>query len=430
MDAQNSVDQFGDILPDAQQWGEFMDYRDDDAFLEAMNTGVSVPPNTPANSECMMNEDREDDFMQIEIDPAFVKFMNTGETSQINFLQSIANVVQPGYIIGDGDVSIPAITPTLPECVLNEDRKGEGKMRQAAYMTGSRQLSKTPKKQGKPLHLKTANRKDRKLSGRKLIFSKENTPKLSTTQTLPSTSTQSVQKQTTSTLQPLAEHDGNIAAAQFTLQTAYGSARTRPISLFSVVRQEGSAVPAKHHGERWPKPTTRKYKPRSIKTATIPLPTITPQTMTMIDLTQTGCGVSATQIIPTIDQAQAAREALDREIDQLADGKNVCHDFNIVNPLKRRRAHSVPSKSKKQRVDSTPACTVKPVWSDEQENMLHAMSGQYVQSKIYQNKLKYFCETYERLINACPTPDIIAELYAFNREHAIVSSQSNKNNLL
>ncbi|KAM4012541.1 uncharacterized protein ACNLHF_004782 [Anomaloglossus baeobatrachus] len=192
-------------------------------------------------------------------------------------------------------------------------------MRQAAYMTGSRQLSKTPKKQGKPLHLKTANRKDRKLSGRKLIFSKENTPKLSTTQTLPSTSTQSVQKQTTSTLQPLAEHDGNIAAAQFTLQTAYGSARTRPISLFSVVRQEGSAVPAKHHGERWPKPTTRKYKPRSIKTATIPLPTITPQTMTMIDLTQTGCGVSATQIIPTIDQAQAAREALDREIDQLAD---------------------------------------------------------------------------------------------------------------
>ncbi|KAM4048955.1 uncharacterized protein ACNLHF_024902 [Anomaloglossus baeobatrachus] len=259
-----------------------------------------------------------------------------------------------------------------------------------------------PKKSGKSIRRDLKNRKDVQLLAKNLEFAKENIPIPSTSFNEKTTNPGPVEVQyathaSTSSLQRC-----NYDSPQITPQRANvivrttPLSRTKPLSPSNIVNREDTTASIKYPRNSVPK--KREARATSPKQPGNLIPKAINMNTIRVQHTEQ----------PSVNTSEGSSS-----------------DFGIVMPLK-KRSDSKRRVSKKQRVDSTSAYTVRPVWADEQDIMLTAMSGQYVQCKLYQNKLKYFCDTYERFMNAYPTSDIIAELSEFKREHAIVLSQPNK----
>ncbi|XP_077113643.1 uncharacterized protein LOC143768913 [Ranitomeya variabilis] len=224
-------------------------------------------------------------------------------------------------------------------------------------------------------------------------------------------------------LQPRVLQRRNYGSAQNQPQRANAAVRTTPLSPICVVDREESYAAPKHSGNPSPKIPHQKYNNVSRERSA----------------SQNVSPCISQEVNSIVSSPQARPE--NREITQLVAGKKsnnrgnirVCQtvqpadtalagsssDFANVLPLKKRSVsrHRI---SKKQKVAEQSSYTGRPVWDDEHVKMFIGMSAQYVHNKLAQIKLKSFCDTYERLINACPTPDIIAELYDFKLYHACV----------
>ncbi|XP_077129923.1 uncharacterized protein LOC143785133 isoform X1 [Ranitomeya variabilis] len=286
-------------------------------------------------------------------------------------------------------------------------------------------LADAPKRRGNSLSRCLKNRK----VARKIQFEKENIPVSTSSNNAMSIKPGAAELQFpvhtyTPDLQPRVLHRRNYGSAQKQPQRANASVRSTPLSPICVVDREESYAAPKHTGRPSPKIPHQKYKNVSRErfaaqnaspcitqeaNSTIIIPQVTPENREIAQLvagkkSNNRSNIRVCQTVQSADTALAGSSS----------------DFGTVLPLKKRSVSRRRVRSKKQKVAEHSSYTGSPVWDDEHIKMFIAMSGQYVHTKLAQIKLKSFCDTYERLINACPTPDIIAELYDFKLNHACV----------
>ncbi|XP_077137786.1 uncharacterized protein LOC143803913 [Ranitomeya variabilis] len=225
-------------------------------------------------------------------------------------------------------------------------------------------------------------------------------------------------------LQPRDLQCCNYGCAQNHTQRADVVVRTAPLSPICVeARAEGYAAP-KHTGDPIPKIPCQKSKNASRKrfAALNDSPCITQESDSTDNIPQVTSEnreyeqLSVGMWSPTGPFNIRVRHAAQSADSGLAGSSS---DFDNVLPLKKRAVprHRV---SKKHTVAEHSCYRGAPVWNAEHIKIFIAMAGQYAEIKLAQVKLKSFCDTYERLITACPTPDIIAELYAFKLNHSCV----------
>ncbi|XP_073506474.1 uncharacterized protein [Phyllobates terribilis] len=434
MEGQNFVDPYVDMLTDTEL-AAYMDCELDD-ILADMNIGITGV----AAAETMACTS------------------TAGETSETNLQQPIndAGVLQATYTPENTLASNPPKKSRTPHHLMNRKRKG-GKLLHAGYAAGPNRDSKAAKRPGKSLRVLGINSKGRKLMPRKVSFSKENRPispsadqRDSSSSNTPAcetpaniakpaakmtfhTSTHCDQNETTtSALQPSVEPQ-NTTTAQIPLQPANGAVRRIPLSPISVIQQGGSRVTPKRPVKLWPHPLPQKKKNRTTENTTAPLPTTTPQ------------------IISTNVPTQQSREALDREIDQLADGKQpitnpnirVCHTVESTNPglthtsndftavrAPKRQARSAPTRSKRQKTDDAAPYPTHIGWVGAELKVFHDLCWRYIEYRNLRNQINFFCDTHERLFSTLPTRANIAELHTFRRLYADTASTSvDSNNL-
>ncbi|XP_077149714.1 uncharacterized protein LOC143814911 isoform X2 [Ranitomeya variabilis] len=312
----------------------------------------------------------------------------------------------------------PLLTSTpLEECVSPDYRNN--------FVTPNYELFESvavePLEDNEPaLHLITV--------ARKIQFEKENIPVSTSSNNAMSIKPGAAEEQFpvrtyTPDLQPRVLQRRNYGSAQNQPQRANAAVRTTPLSPICVVDREESFAAPKHTGNPSPKILHQKYKNVSRErfasqnaspcitqeaNSAISIPRVTPENRESAQLvagkkSNNRGNIRVCQTVQSADTALAGSSS----------------DFGTVSPLKKRSV-SRPRVSKKQKVAEHSSCTGSPVWDDEHVKMFIAMSAQYVHTKLAQIKLKSFCDTYERLINACPTPDIIAELYDFKLNLACV----------
>ncbi|XP_069593149.1 uncharacterized protein [Ranitomeya imitator] len=225
----------------------------------------------------------------------------------------------------------------------------------------------------------------------------------------------------TSPLQQRVLHRRNYGAEENQPQRANTAVRTTSLSPICVVDRDECYAAPKQPGNPSPKISHQKYtnvsrekraaqnaRPRITRPAnsTDAIPQVTPENREIEQLSEGMWSPIEPLNIPVCQTVQSADTAL-------AGSSSV---FAPVLPLK-KRAVSRRRVGRKQKVAVHTPYTGRPSWDADHVKMFTDMSAQYAQSKLAQMELKSFCDTYERLLNACPTPDITEELRAFKLNH-------------
>ncbi|XP_069607861.1 uncharacterized protein [Ranitomeya imitator] len=225
----------------------------------------------------------------------------------------------------------------------------------------------------------------------------------------------------TSPLQQRVLHRRNYDTEENQPQRANTAVRTTSLSPICVVDRDECYAAPKQPGNPSPKISHQKYtnvsrekraapnaRPRITRPAnsTGAIPQVTPENREIEQLSEGMWSPTEPLNIPVCQTVQSADTAL-------ADSSSV---FAPVLPLKKRTV-SRRRVGRKQKVAVHTPYTGRPSWDADHVKMFTDMSAQYAQSKLAQMELKSFCDTYERLLNACPTPDITEELRAFKLNH-------------
>ncbi|XP_069592037.1 uncharacterized protein [Ranitomeya imitator] len=279
-----------------------------------------------------------------------------------------------------------------------------------------------PKRRGNSLHRCFKNRK----VARKIQLEKENIPASASLSIAPPVKPGADVGQFplhtyTSPLQQRVLHWRNYDTEENQPQRANTAVRTTSLSPICVVDRDECYAAPKQPGNPSPKISHQKYtnvsrekraapnaRPRITRPAnsTGAIPQVTPENREIEQLSEGLWSPTEPLNIPVCQTVQSADTAL-------ADFSSV---FAPVLPLKKRTV-SRRRVGRKQKVAVHTPYTGRPSWDADHVKMFTDMSAQYAQSKLAQMELKSFCDTYERLLNACPTHDITEELRAFKLNH-------------